>query len=578
MKTSVSSRVSVGVNYLGFLVAFYFSVASVTAQSYISNYYRKGNLGLENGNAGSNPSFPSTSLTFWTFEVVGTSFRIKNTATGDYLNNETGKLQCTRIQPGWLSAQWTLKPVPNMNGLYFIINAWTKDYLHVERGPLELTKITSEGWNSAWWQVTPASGFHMIIASDTQYPWAKDMSVTREQSEIESKQYNNEFVKTMNELHAQLGNVRGVIINGDLTNFGHAKELDVFKKIYSGLKVPMHVSLGNHDYANNVDDTYENGAANNMVEYMVEQLKAKNYPNSDYKVENGYNGTIVTTISGSLAYSWDEGNVHFVQLQYYPLYEREWSNYVSLGAAKTKTVKITNSFQWLAADLATARNAGKAIIVLFHDPYEHWADQYVKGVRTEGNKPGKRPDADAKSAELANLFKTYKVSAVFGGHIHENHGLFTSDYRGTGVPLFYSGSADQNHYLLTKFDDTKMTVEKITSANGILKRENIGDYPLFTPKPSTACTCAAQTFRNTSEHSWVEFRLPQGTGGQSISIAGGAYNKYVFPKCNRVWWDDLSFKCNAATCQWEKITGKWDADALCTGDKGSSPYVFVGEK
>ncbi|MFN8347783.1 MAG: metallophosphoesterase [Spirosomataceae bacterium] len=578
MKTSVYSRITVGINYLTFWLVLCLTAESVMAQSYISNYYRKGNLGLENGNAGSSPSFPSTSLSLWTLEAAGTSFRIKNTATGDYLNNETGKLLCTKIQPGWLSAQWTLKPVPNMNGIFFIINAWTKDYLHVERGPLELTKITSEGWNSAWWQVTPASGFHMIIASDTQYPWAKDMRVTREQSEVESKQYNNEFVKTMNELNDQLGNVKGVIINGDLTNFGHAKELDVFKQIYSGLKLPMHVSLGNHDYANNVDDTYENGAANNMVEYMVEQLKAKNYPNSDYKVENGYNGTVVTTISGSLAYSWNEGNVHFVQLQYYPLYEREWSNYVSLGAAKTKTVKITNSFQWLANDLAAARNAGKAIIVLFHDPYEHWSDQYVKGVRTEGNKPKARPDADAKSAELANLFKTYKVSAVFGGHIHENHGLFTPDYRGTGVPLFYSGSADQNHYLLAKFDDSKMTVEKITSANGVLKRENAGEYPLFTPKPSTACGCAAKTFRNTSDHSWVEFRLPQGTGGQSIAIAGGAYNKYVLPKCNRVWWDDLSFKCNAATCQWEKISGNWDADALCTGDKGNSPYVVVGEK
>ncbi|MFN8354853.1 MAG: metallophosphoesterase [Spirosomataceae bacterium] len=550
----------------------------VMAQGTISNYYRKGNLGLENGNAGSAPSFPSTSLTQWSLEIVGTSARIRNTATGDYLNNETGKLQCTQIQPGWLSARWTLKPVPNMNGLFFIINDWTKDYLHVERGTLELSKITSESWNSAWWQLTPVTSFHMIIASDTQYPWAKNMKQSREQTEKESLVSNNEFVKTMNDLTAQLGNVRGVIINGDLTNFGHAKELDVFKQIYSGLKAPMHVSLGNHDYANNVDDTYENAAANNMVEYMVEQLKAKNYPNSDYKVENGYNGTIVTTISGSLAYSWNEGNVHFVQLQYYPLYEREWSNYVSIGAAKTKTVKITNSFKWLTNDFAQARNEGKAIIVLFHDPLEHWADQYVKGVRTEGATLSARPDANAKSAELANLFKTYNVSAVFGGHIHENHGLYTSDYRGSGVPLFYSGSADYNHYLLAKFDNNKMIIDKVTSTGGVVKRENVGEFPLYAPKPSTACGCSPQTFRNVSDHTWVEFRLPQGTGGQSVSIAGGAYNKYVFPKCNRVWWDDLTFKCNAATCQWEKIAGRWDADAACTGDKGNSPYVFVGEK
>ena len=608
MKVTAHFRALINVKHLSFMLALCLTVSSVMAQSYVSNYYRKGNLGLENGNAGSNPSFPSTSLTFWTFEVVGTSFRIKNTATGDYLNNEAGKLQCTKIQPGWLSAQWTLKPVPNMNGFYLIINAWTKEYLHVERGSLELTKITAESWNSAWWQFTTAStGFHMIIASDTQYPWTKDMSKPRDQQESDSKQYNGEFVKTMNELTNQLGNVKGVVINGDLTNFGHAKELTVFKQIFSGLKAPIHVSLGNHDYSNNVDDTYENAAANNMVEYMVEQLKAKNYPNTDYKVENGYDGAIVTTISGSLAYSWDEGNVHFVQLQHHPLYEREWSNYVSIGAAKRKTVKITNSLQWLKQDLAVARNAGKAIILMYHDGNEDWSRLHVKGVRNEDQKifvP--HPFYLQRSQEFANLLSTYQVSAVFVGHLHEKHGQVKDAYKpireplpqtynkGTkdeftqtifnttkmygSVPVFFSGSADYNHYLLAKFDDSKMTVEKVTTTNGILKRETEGEYTLFTPRPSTACACAAQTFRNVSDHTWVEFRLPQGTGGQSISIAGGAYNKYVFPKCNRVWWDDLSFKCNAATCQWEKTAGKWDADAACTGDKGSSPYVFVGEK
>lgn len=92
------------------------------------------------------------------------------------------------------------------------------------------------------------------------------------------------------------------------------------------------------------------------------------------------------------------------------------------------------------------------------------------------------------------------------------------------------------------------------------------------------CACAAQTFRSVSDHTWVEFRLPTGSSGQTINIPGGAHNKYVFPKCNRVWWDNLSFKCNTSTCQWEKTTGRWDADALCTGSPGNSPYVFVGDK
>ncbi|WP_428666194.1 metallophosphoesterase [Runella sp.] len=447
------------------------------------NRWKNEAIGIINGK----PVSTATATDTWVIEKTGEGnfVLLKNATTGTYLHNQNGPLEAGAIQPGWWSAQWTMNAV---DGHFQIINRWKGTYLHNQNGPLELGALGNPGWWSAQWKTVTTDDFHMIVASDTQYPWFQN--IVKEPNDVDkakrlSEQYNQEFLKTMNELTSQLGNVKGVIFNGDLTNFGHKWQLDRFKEIYSGLKAPMHVSLGNHDYANNVDDTYENAAANTMVEYMTEQLKAKNYPNSDYKVRDFFEGTLVTEISGSLSYSWDEGNVHFVQLQYYPLYEREWSNYVTIGAAKRKTVKITNSFQWLAADLAKARNAGKAIIVLFHDPYEHWSDLYIKGSKTEGATLKKRDDADAKSTELTNLLKTYQVSAVFGGHVHENHGLATRDYRNSGVPLFYSGSADYNHYLLTKFDKNKMTVEKVTSADGVVKRENIGEYPLFTPKPST---------------------------------------------------------------------------------------------
>jgi hypothetical protein len=95
---------------------------------------------------------------------------------------------------------------------------------------------------------------------------------------------------------------------------------------------------------------------------------------------------------------------------------------------------------------------------------------------------------------------------------------------------------------------------------------------------SAACSCAPKVFRNVSDHSWVEFRLPKGSGNQVIQIPGGAYNKYVFPKCNRVWWTDLKFVCNPTSCQWERTIGSWNADAACHGSKGNSPYVFTGIK
>jgi len=95
---------------------------------------------------------------------------------------------------------------------------------------------------------------------------------------------------------------------------------------------------------------------------------------------------------------------------------------------------------------------------------------------------------------------------------------------------------------------------------------------------SSYCNCPPKTFRVSSHHSWAEFRLPQGTGNQTINIKGGAYNKYKFPKCNRVRWSDLEFVCNPSSCNWEKVKGDWDADANCHGSKGNSPYVFVGNK
>ncbi len=93
-----------------------------------------------------------------------------------------------------------------------------------------------------------------------------------------------------------------------------------------------------------------------------------------------------------------------------------------------------------------------------------------------------------------------------------------------------------------------------------------------------ACNCAEKTFRTQSDHSWAEFRLPVAKAGEIIKIKEGAYNKYVYPKCNRVWWSNLIFSCNPDSCEWERIEGKWDADAFCHGFPGDSPYVKVGTR
>ncbi|MEP0518859.1 MAG: hypothetical protein ABJO09_09585 [Hyphomicrobiales bacterium] len=92
-----------------------------------------------------------------------------------------------------------------------------------------------------------------------------------------------------------------------------------------------------------------------------------------------------------------------------------------------------------------------------------------------------------------------------------------------------------------------------------------------------ANNCQAQTIsRSQSDHSWVRFNLPAGQADQTIRIPGGAYNKYVFPKCNRVHWNDHTYQCRAGS--WIHTGGQAGADALCHGGPPNSPYVQVGDR
>lgn len=90
-------------------------------------------------------------------------------------------------------------------------------------------------------------------------------------------------------------------------------------------------------------------------------------------------------------------------------------------------------------------------------------------------------------------------------------------------------------------------------------------------------SCEPQHFRVQSAHSWAEFRLPKGSTAQTVFIPPGAYNKYVFPACNRVWWDTLIYMCDAKL-GWRQIVGKYGADGFCTGSTPQSPYLQVGDR
>src|SRR6185295_6439152 len=78
---------------------------------------------------------------------------------------------------------------------------------------------------------------------------------------------------------------------------------------------------------------------------------------------------------GSLSYSWDIGDVHFVQLHNYPAYVASWNGW-NAGAARREFFEITSSMDWLRNDMTKARNEGKKIILNMHDCGEHFYNEH----------------------------------------------------------------------------------------------------------------------------------------------------------------------------------------------------------
>lgn len=297
---------------------------------------------------------------------------------------------------------------------------------------------------------TPAT-FSVLISSDPQYPWYDGVLppglTTDERIKSNSDRQIRQKYESMNLLTQQRqdsGNpfqVQGVLINGDLTAFGHDWQKDEYDSTVALLTPKYYPGLGNHDYANNVDDSYNNNCASRMVDYMYGWLKANSgILNYDFSERSYYKfPELRTDYSGSLSYSFNIGNVHFVQLQNFPSYTDDWNSW-NFGAARRDFYYIKPSFYWLRNDLAIARNRGDVIIVSLHD----YHDNFVEGVQ-----------------DFNTIMQTYGVSAVFAGHIHPDCGL-CGTIGGTSIPFFRSGSASYQDYLVADIDTVqkKINVQK----------------------------------------------------------------------------------------------------------------------
>ena len=186
----------------------------------------------------------------------------------------------------------------------------------------------------------------MVILGDPQYPWdcAKGNANCDELLEFEllttcskSLEVGNDYrlparlanasvVQAINWLDSRLPDFRGSIINGDLTAFGHDWQWEYIQFQYGLLDSPMFLGLGNHDYEINVNDCYSrdtwDGCAIDSIENLLANVTRNGLRNEldsldlDWTVDGSDH-------RGSLAYSWEMGEFHFVQLHNHPGYAVE---------------------------------------------------------------------------------------------------------------------------------------------------------------------------------------------------------------------------------------------------------------
>ena len=282
-------------------------------------------------------------------------------------------------------------------------------------------------------------------------------------------------------------NIQGVIINRDLTNLGKDWQWSKAQKL---IKESLRVfpSLGNHDYKNQFNSAGCNGwegcfpnaarMVNAMRDWLDNQWNMKQ-PVTLNKAPLVFSEADAK-MCGSLAYSFDIGKIHVLQLQLHPKYTQNWAD----KAVTTQdthghtgiTYSITESWDFMKKDLETARNQGKTILVFLHSYFQ---------------------SNDSMTEDEAKVFDSlmtkYDVSAIFAGHLHDSFGRITKNYPSTSVPLFRSGSADFQVYLVADIDISKKKMKvwlsedieslkaTVTGADenvvGLMIDENAANFP-----------------------------------------------------------------------------------------------------
>ncbi|EJF83548.1 hypothetical protein MCW_01348 [Cardidatus Bartonella washoeensis 085-0475] len=340
-------------------------------------------------------------------------------------------------------------------GLHEYAATASKDNYYFER--------REEGENNArviWYvkRKEPIKNYTVVIAADPQ-PWHLGSGDPNANSNREPWLAINKKVANAIESHA----AAFYIINGDLTEFGRPQTYQDYADVYKNIVYPVYEGLGNHDYYNNIGDCTipisnlsKDACAVSAVRRMFQEIRKYSGALPHFNKHVTYRQFIQydvmrDIITGSLSYSWDYGDIHYVQLQNYPTYTAH------LYDGHTKVI-ITKALKWLKKDLAAADKRGKVTILNFHDARPYFQDNDSHFLHPKNAKD---------LAEFRSIITRHNVKAIFVGHEHHQISCRARNDKVFGsIPVYTAGALFRGDYYLVNVRGKDIHVKAYNGKTG----------------------------------------------------------------------------------------------------------------
>lgn len=177
--------------------------------------------------------------------------------------------------------------------------------------------------------------------------------------------------------------VDGVILAGDIFDKPNVETLALYRARYEQGKgertihYPVYPGLGNHDIIPYPEGEGDNAKGRAFTLHYIDSILNDKLEKKE----------ILNLHPGSRSYSWNIGDVHFVQAHRYT----------------GDTTYSESNFEWLANDLKNYASKGNPVVYIQHYGVDEWALDWWK---------------QADRNRLFNLLDNYNIAAFLVGHTH----------------------------------------------------------------------------------------------------------------------------------------------------------------